>query len=662
VRPERRNRSRVPVSTSSGSSDPGAEALLLLGYLALALVFTWPLALHVTTHVTSAEGDSSVYVWSFWWLRQALASPDLHFLHTDRILHPLGTDLVLNAGVWLLGLLTLPFQLTLGLPFAHNVAVLAAPVLSAFGMHRLGLYLTGDRLASSVMGLLFGFSPFVVTRITGHLNIASVESVPFYLLALHRSLHEEGLGRRLAAGLWLAAAGYTDYLHLFSSLLFTAGLAFFYRRALPLRGQLPKLLQIGGVFTAAFGPVLLALARLAARGEGRVSGWMGADGYCADLLSYVSPAPASTLLGRFSLSELFTGNPMESTTFLGFTLIALAALSLRRSWRGTGPDAAIVRTYAGIGLAFLVLSLGPFLHVAGREELEIAGLELRLPLPWWLTRPVPLLGNLRAPARISIGVALCAVVMAGFELRALFARWPGMRRRIALAVATLAAAESLSLPYPVEPLVIESALLRQVAEDPRDVAVLQLPFGIRSGFRAYGDEHTRQLYFQLLMRKKILGGFVTRIEDRVLDYFSSLPGIAHLVAIQVGEAISRQEIEGEALRARGAVSALGLGYVMLYKPWLRAGSEAAFRDFVEGVFPIERRQEDEHFVLYTLAGGDAPLEVPSRARDQTTSRGDLAPGPSTTPACGRRPAPRAATGEEGTCPGPPEASRRSARS
>jgi len=630
VKPRSRTRSRIPTATASRRHLPGADALLLLGYLALALVFTWPLALHFTTHVPSAEGDTSVYVWSFWWVRQALTSPDVHLLHTDQILHPLGSDLVLNAGVWLLGLLTLPFQLALGLPFAHNVAVLAAPVLSAFGMYRLGCYLNGDRLASAVMGLLFGFCPFLLMRLTGHLNIASVEWVPFYVLALYRSLHGGGRAARVWAGIWLAAAGYTDFLHLFSCLLFTACLVLFARRSLPLREQLPKLLPIAGIFCAAFSPILLGLARLAARGEGRVADWMGANAYCADLLSYFSPSPASTLFGRFSLSDLFTGGAMESTTSLGFTLIVLSAGALRRSWHGSGSEAGVVRTFAGIGLAFLILSLGPFLHIAGRDSLEIAGLDLRVPLPWWIMRSIPLLGNLRAPSRISIGVTLCAAVMAGFQLRALFARWPGARRRLALAVGTLAAAEGLSLPYPAEPLVIESALLRQVAADPRDVAVLQLPFGIRSGFRSYGEEHTRQLYFQLLMRKKILGGFVTRIEDPVFDYFSSLPGIPRLVAIQAGEPASREEIAGDRRSVRGFVDTLGIRYIMLFKPWLRAGSEGVFREYVEGVFPIEHRQEDGHFLLYTLADGDAPVRARSVSRDRLSRRseGPIAAGES----------------------------------
>jgi hypothetical protein len=39
----------------------------LLGYAALAIAFTWPLAPNLDTHLTgSPAGDTGVYVWNQW--------------------------------------------------------------------------------------------------------------------------------------------------------------------------------------------------------------------------------------------------------------------------------------------------------------------------------------------------------------------------------------------------------------------------------------------------------------------------------------------------------------------------------------------------------------------------------------------------------------------
>jgi hypothetical protein len=40
---------------------------------------------------------------------------------------------------------------------------------------------------------------------------------------------------------------------------------------------------------------------------------------------------------------------------------------------------------------------------------------------------------------------------------------------------------------------------------------------------------------------------------------------------------------------------------MLYKPWLRAGTEDEYRRHVERVFEIASHDEDAEFVLYSLA-------------------------------------------------------------
>ena len=51
--------------------------LLIVVYLALTLLFTYPLAWHLGTHhVGEAGGDAKVYLWNYWWVKKALFEPD----------------------------------------------------------------------------------------------------------------------------------------------------------------------------------------------------------------------------------------------------------------------------------------------------------------------------------------------------------------------------------------------------------------------------------------------------------------------------------------------------------------------------------------------------------------------------------------------------------
>ena len=58
----------------------------LIAYTVLAVVFTWPLPLHMATHFTgSPEGDTGVYVWNQWVFRHELLAGHVNPYFTDRI-------------------------------------------------------------------------------------------------------------------------------------------------------------------------------------------------------------------------------------------------------------------------------------------------------------------------------------------------------------------------------------------------------------------------------------------------------------------------------------------------------------------------------------------------------------------------------------------------
>lgn len=591
------------------------SVVILLAYGVLAVLLTYPLVMTIFTHVPGADGDPSAYIWAFWWAKRSLLSPDSSAFYSNFILYPVGADLVLNASVWLKAYLFIPLQRAFGLVFTYNFSLLFALTVSAFGMFHLGFFLTENRLAAILMGFFYGFSPFLMMRLNGHLNYMSAEWLPFYVLYLHKTLRDQKIQSWLLAGLFLACVAYTEYTYLIYMIILTLCTFLFYYLKMsllrcPAKGVVaitflirdwPSLLKkgmlIAATFIGFFCLLLVPLVRFIARGSGRLpAGWYGADVYCADLLSYISPSPFSTFLGKWSLVEKFTGNGVESTTYLGLFLLGLFILT----WLCPTRRYEIVRLYSFIALAFFVLSLGPKLHVLGQDTINLYGYNFSLALPFRLTAWLPLHGHIRAPGRFAIVVTLSVVIVAGFGLSQVFARYSSRRYVLAALVLIVATIEYLSVPLSVQKLTIESHLLEEIAQDPAAVTVLQLPFGIRSGLDSYGDEHSMQLYFQTIFRKKVMGGFVSRIDPAIMEYFRQMPVLATLVRIQRGEAIAEQEKNADKALIEDFIKNLTLKYVILYKPWLRPGSLREYDEYIQRTLPVQRRQEDTSFVVYTL--------------------------------------------------------------
>ena len=88
------------------------------------------------------------------------------------------------------GLWTLPVQLLAGLTWAYN-----AVVLFSFAIGGLGTYLlarqtlpTRSRWPAWLAGVVFTFAPYHFAHLLGHMQLFSLEWIPFYVLYLIRAV------------------------------------------------------------------------------------------------------------------------------------------------------------------------------------------------------------------------------------------------------------------------------------------------------------------------------------------------------------------------------------------------------------------------------------------------------------------------------------------
>ncbi|TEU14633.1 MAG: hypothetical protein E3J21_15305 [Anaerolineales bacterium] len=174
--------------------------LLVIGlYSFLALVLTYPLALHFTTHVPGDGGDDPALAWNLWWVKYALLDLGTNPFHCDYMFHPIGINLAFYTLTVLNALLSIPLQVTLGLVAASNVVLLSSFVLGAYGTFLLVRHLLAEKhplspipyplspifYAPFMAGLVYAFSSSKLFYASlGQFNIASSQWIPFCVLFL----------------------------------------------------------------------------------------------------------------------------------------------------------------------------------------------------------------------------------------------------------------------------------------------------------------------------------------------------------------------------------------------------------------------------------------------------------------------------------------------
>jgi hypothetical protein len=190
--------------------------LVLASFLLVAAIQSWPLPLHLSTHLTgNPGGDTGAYVWNTW-----------VFSHEVRTLHswPFDTETIFSVGgpadlslhnyTVFSNLLALPLLPWLGVVATFNVVYLLNVALAGLGMfllvRRVGQPWGVRGSEAWLAGLLFASSPFLVARSTAHFSLVAAAPLPFFALCFDRAWERRSLLHGAAAGACVAWAAYCD--------------------------------------------------------------------------------------------------------------------------------------------------------------------------------------------------------------------------------------------------------------------------------------------------------------------------------------------------------------------------------------------------------------------------------------------------------------------
>lgn len=612
----------------SKSSTLRRDLFALLAYLLLALVLTYPLVLHFTTHVVGDGSDDPALAWNLWWVPHAILNLGSSPIYTDYMFFPIGLNLGFYTLTYLNAFVALPIQLAFGLIPAVNINLLLSFTLSGFGAYLLVRYLLNQWAPSRVplpagiltpaafaAGLVYAFSAnkFLYASL-GQFNIASSQWIPFYLLFLLKIFESPRPPLRYGfmLGLFLLFQALSEFI--FASFLILFSLAYLLYWLIDIRfairNQLSKFLILfiaALTFTIPMLPILAAMiSDTLTEGDFLQSGLGFSNTFSADLLGFLIPSQLHPLFGSLASQFHFA---YINFVFLGYVALALALVGFIKIKRA--------RIWGLWFVLIFLITLGP--------TLRINGAEFNLPfLPFNALLEIPFIKGNRYPSRWSVMLTLCLVVLVGYGLAWMLEAVSKQRSAasessetqstsrnrlttggylLAGGLSVLLVFEHLSAPLPLTDFRIPT-FYEQMAQDAGNFSVMEIPLAWRNGFRVTGSYRADSQapidrsfmlaqWYQTAQQHPILNGNTSRNPELKFQYFSETPVLNSIIAIQEGHTVDDATRAMDKELAPRLLQFFGTRYVVWHTPYEDANQAVAekTRAYIENIFPMTKVSE-----------------------------------------------------------------------
>ncbi len=651
---------------------------LILTYLLLALILTWPTVTHITTHLPGDGADDPAIAWNLWWIKHALLAESQNPFHTDFMFYPLGINLAFYTLTLLNGVTALPLTLNVGVVAASNLHMLFTFVIGGYGTFLLTRYILSllqvevDSkpvalwISAAGAGIFYAFASNKLFYIAlGQFNIGSSHWIPFATLYLLRSHHQPHRWQNpLLAALFVTLQAWAEMTYA-SFLLILIGLYWLYWLLLYLiqsvshrfqqqtaqsphlpispsphlqtlrhrSGQLaqsPHLhlraaLILLATFALGLSPILAQMVPdMLAEGDFLVEGGGFAGAFSADLLGFLIPTLHHPLLGDL-ITQTGIGNfSVGQHIYIGFVLLGLTALNLRLIYRQP-----MLRFWLVAASVFALLCLGPVITTNGSST--------GLPGPFVILQQLPFFKGNRYPSRYSVMLLLSLSVLAGYGLWHLSHR-VNQRRYLILTglIALLFLFEHLSLPLPQSDMRVPEPYAL-ITDAPDEAVLLEIPLAWRNGFSVIGAQTTQFMFgqfYQTKHQKRLLQGNTSRNPALKFHYFVRAPIINSLLALETGKPLPPERWAADRAIAAEVLNFFNIRYIVV-RPysytWLNTveeknitASEQAAIPYIEDVLPVEKIHDGAGMKIYRVTETDT-LAAKVHAGLQIDTASPLAP-------------------------------------
>jgi hypothetical protein len=559
---------------------------VILGYLLLGVIWTWPLALHFGAGVIQKGGlpiDAGQGVWNLWWARSTLLMGANPFV-TQHLFFPLELNLFYQTLSLPNALLVAPALFGIGPVAAFNTVTLLSFALGGYAVYRLARGLAVGRLAALLAGFVFVGGAYHMQRIwSGPMELIAVHWLPLYLLLLCRALARPTWLRIGGAGLALLVTTLASQYYGLYAAIYTGAHVGLAALLAPRGERLPMFgagIGVGVVWAATLLPMLFAAGGL---GGVALEDWYMRQVYhSVALIDLFVPNTRHPLWGAAAEAwhaALHEFGP-EGGASLGFTVIVLIGAALARDRLRAWP-------WLALAVLMLLFAMGP--------QLRLTGADAPIPGPFLL---LDLFGPFRNSSRPSVFVALLLIPVALLVALGLNAirsqvaghssQVAGRRSQVAIrpvfisgVVVALVVVEALPAPWPITPLqATDRAAL--MAADPQPGAVFALP---------PRNNDSRNLIDQICHGRPLIGGYLARLPDYRLARFPSATGRLWNAEAPVADIL--------ALDPAPELAALGVRFVTLDLTELPRGQAGRLRETLAAP-GVSLASADEQAEVYAI--------------------------------------------------------------
>jgi hypothetical protein len=333
---------------------------------------------------------------------------------------------------------------------AYNWIVLLSFPLAALSAFLLARQLSLSRGGAALAALAFAFAPFHLAHAAYHPQIAQVQWIPLYLLAVWRCLERPS---RAAAMLLIVSAGAAALSNFYGGLIAAvitpvaiAAYTLVHRRAPHIWRNASVTLVVLAVVAAAGAAYVLAFAPAVVSNRAALAFpltdvWR----YSAAAIAFVVPPVAHPLFGdaarRFWEASGVREGLLEQQVFLGWSLMALALIAIG-AWLTRAANVSAVPIVVSVAAVALLFAISP---------------------PQWLYRALPMF---RSYARFGMVVQLMTALAAGIGFDVLRRGASRYAKPAATALAILLAGEYAVSPPAMSRDVLPTLAHRWVTEQP----------------------------------------------------------------------------------------------------------------------------------------------------------------------------------------------------
>lgn len=570
------------------------HVFVVVFYLALAIVLTWPLIAHFQTHVPGQGVDDPAQTWSLWWVRYALLDLGISPLTTDHLFYPVGINLVAYTPTFLNGVLSIPLQLIFGVIPATNIIIYFAFVMNGYGAFLftrdvLARCKINSDVAAFLAGSFYAFGAWHVHYADATYMLLSCEWIPFYVFYLLR-LERNPFRNGAHAGFFLLLNAWTELTLAMFLAIFTALYLVYWMvtRLIEIK-KISVFVRVGQHIILGLGilgilamvgvsPLLLNLWNDTQRFGYYLSQGMGrVQIFSAELISFLFPSPQNPILGAWA-NTITTANTRYA--FIGYAVLILVIvgfLAYRKS-RET-----IFWTISAVFFASLMF--GPSLIIGGQNT--------DIPLPFALLRAIPFINANRYPVRFNTILMFSLTPLIAFGAARLLQL---SRGKIILGVlSVLLAVEQLVVPIPLSDLRVP-AIFETIRYDPGDFAVLNLPLGWRGSVSLQGKMEDQAQFFQTVHHKRMLGGITSRTPRFKTQYFLEAPIIQSIIALESGNEVDDNRRALDRNVAAEVLRFFNIRYVNMN----RALAGDVLTQYILDVFPLTEIYRDDTRIVYRV--------------------------------------------------------------